>query len=236
MDPAVVHLALQYQCDGSVAEYAKIGGVYVFLDDSGDAGVKFDAGSTQHLVMAACVFREQAQIAPVMDAITGCRDHHRQQREFKYAKTKGSIKDDFFRRISPHPFSVRTIIIDKKTIYSKRLLESPNDLKAYAIRQLLTHTYGTIHNAKIVIDGHDTKSFQMTDHAYFTKQVNGLYPGLIREIEFVDSKQNVLVQLADMVAGAVHRHVRSDEKQDSTHFDTFRRRTFQPSGSFWRYR
>jgi hypothetical protein len=210
--------------------------MHVYIDDSGDAGMKFAQGSTRFLVLAACVFREPLHIEEAAAAIQACREKNQQSREFKFARSKDRIKTCFFDCIKPTKFNVRAIVIDKTQIRSQHLIDHPGDLKSYAIRQLLTHTFGTVRDAKLVIDGQDTRSFQMGDRAYFMRQVNGEQPGTLRDVEFADSSANVLVQLADMVAGSVHRHVRQDDKQDSTHFERLRARTWQPRGSVWFYR
>lgn len=198
--------------------------------------MKFGQGSTRYLVIAACVFARPEDIQHAATSIAGCRDRNRQTREFKYAKTKDSVKTCFFECTKSVPFHIRAIVIDKTQIRSPHLREKPGDLKSYAIHQLLTHTFGTVKDAKIVVDGQDTRSFGMTDSAYFMRQVNGKRPGTIRGVEFADSRANVMVQLADMAAGAVHRAVRLDDKQDSRHLDIFRAKTYQPRGSIWHFR
>lgn len=208
----------------------------MYLDDSGDAGMKFDSGSSRFLVMAACVFTETIHIDEVAAAINDCSARHRQSREFKYSKTKERIKDDFFERVAHGTFSVRAIAIDKSRLRSRHLIEHPNDLKAYAVMQLLTHSFGEIRGAKLFVDGQDTRGFQMSNATYFRERVNREVAGTIRAVEFADSKQNVMIQLADMIAGAIGRHIREDDRQNSRHFDTFRRRTWQPRGTLWRFR
>lgn len=212
-------------------------GVLAFIDDSGDTGFQIGNGSTRHLVIAACVFFEDIDIEDVAARIDGCADTNRHRREFKYSKTKDRIKDCFFNCIGPASFAVRSIVIDKTAIYSERLRENPRDLKSFAIRQLLTHHDGFVRDAKIVIDGNDQKPFGMSDHDYFTRVVNGASPGTVRKVEFVDSRTSRPIQLADMIAGAVHRHVRTDEKQSSIHFRRFVGRTARTrGGSLWRWK
>jgi hypothetical protein len=198
--------------------------------------MKFDSGSSRFLIMSACVFRETDHIKAVADAIESCRATHRHSREFKYNRTKARIADDFFASLQGHPFSVRAICIDKAKIYSNTLSTHPNGLKNYAIMQLLTHTYGQVKGAKLFVDGQDLQAFGMSGTDYFQKSVNQRCPGTISQVQFADSATNSLVQLADMVAGAVHRHVRLDNKQDSRHFETFKSRLWQPRGSLWMFK
>lgn len=186
--------------------------------------------------MAACLFSHPEDIEQAAECIRSCRDKNRQRREFKYSKTRDGIKDCFFECTATSRHSVRTIVIDKELLRSAHLRAHPSDLKSYAIKQLLTHGDGYIRDAKIVIDGQDSKPFGMSDLQYFTQNVNRASVGAVRSVEFVDSKNSLPIQLADMTAGAIHRSVRTDEKHDARHFEQIRHRTWRNSGgSFWRF-
>jgi len=212
-------------------------GVHVYIDDSGDPGFNFTGGSSRHIVMAACLFFTPEAIERAADLIRGCKERNRHTREFKYNKTRDGIRSCFFDCTDGADYAVRAIVIDKTSLYSEHLRKNPADLKSHAIYQLLTHHDGFIRDAKIIIDGQDSKPFGMSDQRYFTANVNRVLPGTVRAVEFVDSKESIPVQLADMTAGAVHRFVREDHKHDPTHFERFRSRTWRRNGgSLWRFR
>lgn len=211
--------------------------VHVYIDDSGDPGFDLANGSSRHIVMAAALFFDPKDIEHAADAIRACRDKNRQRREFKYSKTRDGIRSCFFDCTQDARYSVRAIVIDKTTIRSAHLREHPGDFKSHLIYQLLTHHDGYIQDAKIVIDGQDSKPFGMSDSRYFTQNVNRASPRTVRAVEFVDSKESIPIQLADMTAGAVHRFVRSDERHDPRHFEAFQKRTWRRNGgSLWRFR
>lgn len=211
--------------------------MHIYIDDSGDSGFAFGSGSTRFMVMAACLFFQTQDIEAASVAVEMCREKNRQSREFKYTKTRDGIRDCFFECTADVSFSVRTIVVDKLQLRSAHLRENPRDLKSYAIKQLLTHGDGFIQDAKVFVDGQDTKSFQMSDAQYFKSNVNREQPGAVSQVAFVDSKDSNPIQIADMVAGAIHRFVREDEKHSDRHINTFTRRLVRPlGGSFWRYR
>lgn len=211
--------------------------MHVFLDDAGDPGFKFGKGSSTHLVMAACVFREPADIRDAATRITMFKQGQRRDptRELRFAKSSDRTRLEFLAAVAPANFAVRAISVDKRKIYSPHLRSNPSALKAYAIFQLLTHHFGTIHDAKLVIDGQDTKGFGMSDRAYLMRRVNEDAPGTLRAVEFADSTQNQMVQLADMVASAIMRNVRDDEKRDAKYFQVIQAKTYQPAGTLWRF-
>ncbi|MFJ6002568.1 DUF3800 domain-containing protein [Arthrobacter sp. NPDC092385] len=207
--------------------------MHIFIDDSGDGGFKFDSGSSSHLVMAACVFRDPQQIELLNKCIANCAAHNGLRTEFKYFKTKERVKDCFFDCTKPVEYSIRAIYMDKSKLWSPKLRSSPSALKSYAIRQLLSKGFGTIHDAKVIIDGQDTKAFGMSDHNYIMNMANRENPGAIRRITYGDSKQNVGIQLADMVAGAINRGVRTHKPADTKHLAIIKPRTWQPQGTLW---
>lgn len=206
--------------------------MHIFIDDSGDGGFKFDSGSSSHLIMAATVFRDPAQIEHLKECMQRCCALNRFNTEFKYTKTKERVKDCFFACTATVDYSIWAIVMDKSKIYSPKLRSSPSALKSFAISQLLSHGFGNIHDAKVVIDGQDTKAFGITDQSYLMRMTNRYSPGTVTKVAYADSKQNVGIQLADMVAGAINRGVRR-EKRDDKHFQLLRPRSFQPRGSMW---
>lgn len=210
--------------------------MHVYLDDSGCGGFKFNQGSTSHLVIAACVFRDPANIADVVGRIDACANLNHRTREFKYFGTNERIRDCFFKCIAPATFDVRAIIINKSLIYSEHLRSSPAALKSFAIRMLLTKNYGQIRDAKVFIDGKDTRAFGMEDAAYLMRMVNRERPGTIAHVRHVDSESSRPIQLADMIAGAINRAVRTHRPSSTKHVETFRHRAYQPRGTYWFFR
>jgi len=55
------------------------------------------------------------------------------------------------------------------------------------------------------MDGQGEKRFRREFLAYIRRELNHPNKKIISHLEFVDSKKNVLIQLADMVAGAIYR-------------------------------
>lgn len=210
--------------------------MHVYIDDSGDAGFNFANGSSRFLIMAACLFSTPESIEVAAGMINYCRERNRHRREFKYSKTRDGIKTCFFDCTSSALYTVRAIVIDKTRIHSEHLRANPNEFKSHAIYQLLTHHDGTIQQAKVVVDGQDSRPFGMSDLRYFRDNVNRRAPGTVSAVQFVDSAQSLPIQLADMTAGAIHRFVRDDAKHNPAHFNMFRGRTWRVNGgSLWHF-
>ncbi len=215
---------------------------FAYLDDSGDSGLKFAEGSTRYIVMAACIFDSAEAVEKAWTCIDSARHlsfdgihFQRFDREFKYNKTKDKLKTVFYEKLKPADYAVRAIILDKTTLYSSHLIQHPNDLKSYLIRQLFTHTFGNVKDAMLFIDGKDTRAFGMHDKQYLMGIVNSRCPGTLHDVQFVDSKENPMIQLADMTAGAIHAVHENPEGKASQYFDTFCQRTYQPQGTYWHF-
>lgn len=216
--------------------------MWVFVDDSGDCGFKFDKNSSTHLVIAACVFETREAIEDAIRRVEAARTvttpdgrEFKRNREFKYSSSKEDHKDAFFNGVNQARYMVRAIVLDKRVVYSRRLLDSPNDMKSYLIRQLLTHTLGTVRGAKLVIDGNDTRAFGMADKDYFMRVVNREVPGTLIDVEYADSKAHNLIQLADMTAGSIRR-AREGHVPAIQHRASYARRFAYPKGSEWPFK
>ncbi|QTG75337.1 DUF3800 domain-containing protein [Trueperella pecoris] len=87
--------------------------MYAFIDDSGDAGMKFRQGSSTHLVLSMCLFKTESAWKSTEQALLAIPDYMKTAGEFKHAKMKERHRDEFFKRIENEDFHVRAIIIDK---------------------------------------------------------------------------------------------------------------------------
>jgi hypothetical protein len=210
----------------------------VFLDDSGDPGFKLDRGSSSHLVMAACAFADHRDVERAAEAIHAYRAQigWLDFREFHFTKCSRDVRLGFLNAVAGHDFFVRAVVIDKSRLISTHRRSRPGELHNYAIRALLTHSNGAIADAKIKIDGRDTKTFKLKNAAYFRRVVNDERPGTISEISTADSSRNVMIQLADMVAGAIHRSYNADKVDAKLYRAVLQRRLRDSRSSVWEFR
>ncbi|WP_378144705.1 DUF3800 domain-containing protein [Cnuibacter sp. UC19_7] len=82
----------------------------------------------------------------------------------------------------------------------------------------------------------DTKAFRLKDAGYFHRVVKDECPGTIREISTADSARNVMIQLADMVAGAIHRSYSSTKPDAKLYRAVLQRRLRDARSSIWEFR
>ncbi|MGB4811359.1 MAG: DUF3800 domain-containing protein [Methylophilaceae bacterium] len=174
----------------------------IFIDESGDPGFKLTKGSTSHFVIAMIIFDSNLDAESTAEIIKQAYLDLKVKPEFKFSKSKDSVKNEFFSRISSCKFRVRALVVDKQIIYSKNLRENDERFYNYFIKLLIDCHDLTLNNASIKIDGSGDREFKNELNRYLRAQIK---QNLTFKIKFVDSQKDYLIQLADMVAGAIAR-------------------------------
>ncbi|MGV0367218.1 DUF3800 domain-containing protein [Corynebacterium aurimucosum] len=177
----------------------------IYIDDSGCGGFKFGQGSSVHLVFAAIIFDDPAALGDLSQKIGEVKKRFNYQGEIKFNKSKDVVRCSLLEAVGQSKCRIRMISADKRYIYRENLRNSPPALKSFLIRMLLSKHHGTISDAKVFIDGKDTKGFstEKSDEDYFMRMCNRDFPDTAVAIRFVDSKANLGIQVADLVAGAL---------------------------------
>jgi hypothetical protein len=170
----------------------------IWVDDSGDPGFKFKHGSSAYLVIA-CIVADNENAKEIHDQIVRLKHILRwsESSEFKFAKTNPVAKLAFFSQLSNLEFRAFVVLADK----TKTPERKPGDFYNEMILAALKSISPQIESANIVIDGESGKNYRQKAKTYFRQN---LPKGTIDRVRYQDSKKNVLLQLADMIAGAVN--------------------------------
>jgi len=179
----------------------------VFIDESGDAGFKVDQGSSPVFVAAMVIFSDSAAAAATQDAIASSEARRMHKGEFKFSKTRAEIRDLFFATVARCPFRVRAIVVQKSLIYSPSLKADKETFYEFFVKQMIRHDEGRLTDARVVIDGSGDRAFRQNLSSVIRRRMRD---GAVRSCKFSDSKNDPLVQLADMCAGAIARSFRED--------------------------
>ena len=178
----------------------------VFIDDSGDPGFKINKGSTRFFVIALVIFNDdlEAEKAAVCVKDLKRKLGFPDDLEFKFNKSSRNTRVSFLKAINSFDFKVRSIIFDKTEIKSAELKNNKNSFYSYAIKMVLKHSHNFIIQAKVKIDGSGDRIFRKNFLTYLRRDLSVEKP-ILRHCKIVDSKGNVLIQMADMVAGTIRR-------------------------------
>jgi len=188
----------------------------VFIDDSGCAGFKFDKGSSRFFVISAVIFDDNLEAEKTAISIKELRRElfKRDDIEFKFNKSTKAVRKKFLESVSKYKFRIRCLVVDKKILYSPELKGDKNSFYSYIIKTMLRHSNDTIRDAKVIIDGSGDRVFRKNFVSYLRRELNAKDRKIVQNCKLVDSKSDVLIQMADMVAGAIHRSYQKD-KNDS---------------------
>jgi hypothetical protein len=186
-------------------------GQIIFIDDSGDPG--FKKGSSRYFVIACIVFEDEAEAkraAKVMQSYK-TRLGWGDKAEFKFNKTNKKYILELFELLNDINFYIIATLIDKSAI-------DETTKPAVLYNQTICDTLMAcgLNEAKVRLDGHAGRNYMKDAVAYFRKTVNKDERKII-DFRFLDSTKNILVQLADLVAGSILRSTK-DDKTDSGNY------------------
>jgi hypothetical protein len=182
----------------------------IFIDESGDPGFKLNKGASPIFVAVMIIFEEDRYGALTQSAIEKSEARKVHKPEFKFSKCSGEVRDLFFAAVRTCPFKVRAIVVRKEIIHSPRLKASKERFYEYFVKSMMRYDDGILANARIVIDGSGDREFRQNLNSALRTRLG---VGKVKDVRFKESHRDVLVQLADMCAGAIARSYRTDRKK-----------------------
>ena len=184
----------------------------VFIDESGDAGFRVADGASPVFVVAMAMFNTAKDALETQRRINAARRDLNQKTEFKFNKSRNDIRDSFFLTVVSCPFMVRAIVVEKNRIWSPRLKSDREKFYEFFVRKMIQNDGGRLQNARVIIDGSGDREFRRRLSTYLRRHAGD---GAVKDVRFKDSKNDALVQLADMCAGAIARSYRTDRFEPS---------------------
>jgi hypothetical protein len=188
--------------------------MYVFIDDSGDTGFKFDSGSSTHFVVAGCVFRSSEDVSFTAARIQAFRADlgWHVKSEFKHSKASNELRLKFLRLAAELPFALVGVRVDKTSVVGDLGLNQ-SSLLVKALELALTSSFAAIRDARVFIDGQTSKQHRLAFSTLLKLRANQ-NQRIVSKVRFVDSKSNDLIQLSDMIAGALRREGQSETRHE----------------------
>ena len=179
----------------------------VFVDESGDAGMKVSEGASTFFVVTAVLFEDHDDANQCDDRINllrmelGLSQHF----EFHFNKCSRSIRRAFMQGVAPFEFFYLAVVVNKTKLHSPAF-EVKESLIKYSTRLVFENAKPYLRDAIVVIDASGSKDFRNQMSRYLKKRVkDDGGSSIIKKVKTSRSAGNNLLQLADMVSGAIWR-------------------------------
>lgn len=172
---------------------------HLFIDFSGDLGFKFNKGSTESVVFAMVIV--EGTVEECWDTIATINKKTAKTRkvlslpssyEFKYHRSRKYF-EQYWKILSNCNFGLRTVKIDKTKLNSREEIYPK-------IAEIFLQPTPLIHS-QLYLDKIGSKK---ETRRFLQALKKELGRSILRKAKFQESRGNALLQLADMVAGALY--------------------------------
>ncbi|NCN87490.1 MAG: DUF3800 domain-containing protein [Candidatus Pacebacteria bacterium] len=195
----------------------------IFIDESGDPGFKIEEGSSRFFVVALIIFEEEAEENRARTALDNLKKEWQEKDTFEFKFSKMSIKErkEVLEVAMQAKFKIRAVVFDKVRMNTLQLEHFKENYYQYAIRSLLEHQDCHIQNSEIRIDTFGETYYRNNLIKYFNKHLCSSEDETHKHLIFQDSKFNVLIQLADLVAGSLRKSFDKSTDDSQIYRDIF---------------
>jgi hypothetical protein len=181
--------------------------VLAFIDESGDAGLKIDRGSSRLFLVAMVTFQDAAEAQRCEDRIGVLRAELSLPPgfEFHFSRNSWRVREAFLGAVRPFAFRIHVFAVDKVRLLARGDALSPEHLLQLAVRELFEDAGPHLQRATVVIDRAGTRQGRNHLAAYLRNQLSAGALSAIRKLKDQRSGSHDLLQLADYVAGVAAR-------------------------------
>lgn len=178
----------------------------LYVDETGDLGLKVLKGSSKYFGLVLIQFNKNIDIERTTKTIDALekRLHLSPPHEWHFSNTQNSYRNEFYKAIKNSPFLIKSVFVDKQRLYTRGKVIT-NNLYLSLLKRLLNN--GNYENSKLVLDKSSVARSEIISYVRNDCKVDN---SQIIDIKTPDSKKEKPLQIADMVAGAIHNHYKSN--------------------------
>lgn len=194
--------------------------MFVYFDESGDTGFKFEKGSSAYFIAGLVNVTDPEQIESRVSAFRQ-QNRLRETFEFKFYKMDNRRRTEFLRCVSTLPVAFHLMVVDKRLL-ARQYHDERDGLYGVLMKMLLENAMHSISNATLIIDeSSKSKRSQQALATYLKRQLQReKNDACFREIKYADSRTAASLQIADALVGAAMRAYRDG---DPTYLDLVRK-------------
>ncbi len=182
----------------------------VFIDESGDTGLKIEEGSSRYFIISLIIFEDD-------DEATACDQRIQLLKkesgllpdfQFHFFDNSESLRQKFLEAVSPYNFFYLGITINKdpQKLYGEGFKNKESFYK-YACGLIFQNSKPYLKLAKVKIDKSGSEVFRSQLGRYLKKKMNADGERLIKSVKMERSRSNNLLQLADYISGVINRKI-----------------------------
>jgi len=144
--------------------------------------------------------------------------------EFHFNKSRRAVREYFLQHVAPYEFFYLSVVLNKRKLHGPGFQYKASFYK-YTVNLVFQNAKPHLRDAIVVIDRSGGQDFRRQLARYLKKRMNEKDgPSLIRRVKTERSHNNNLLQLADMVCGAVARSYRTDKDDQMVYRSLLRHR------------
>ena len=144
----------------------------VFVDESGDAGMKVAQGASKFFVVTAVLFEDRDEANQCDERINlirtelGLSEHF----EFHFNKCSQSIRRAFLEAMAPYSFFYLAVVVNKTKLHSPAIAIKESLIK-YSTRLVFENAKPYLRDAIVVVDASGSKDFRNQLSRYLKKRI-----------------------------------------------------------------
>lgn len=195
----------------------------VFIDESGDPGLKIEEGSSRFFTIALVVFEDHDEAEACDKRIELLKRElgWEAKSEFHFKRNSHKIRLTFLKSVAPYNFFYYGIVINKdpKKLWGEGFRDKQSFYK-YACGLVFENAKEKLDKAITVTDDSGSLEFKRQLARYLRKRMNIDKKKIIKKVKTQRSISNNLLQLADYIAGIINR---SEQKRKKKFTDEYRK-------------
>ncbi|MEX2300744.1 MAG: DUF3800 domain-containing protein [Bryobacterales bacterium] len=187
----------------------------VFIDESGDSGMRGKPGSSPHFVVTGVLFEDHDEASQCESRIQELRESRRlsPRFEFHFNSCSHDLRTAFLQAVRSSGFFYHSIVLNKAKLWSEGFHDKSSFYK-YTTGLVFENMKPQLNDSIVVLDKCGNQEFRCELAKYLKRRVNETGgKRLIKKVKMQRSDGNDLLQLADMVCGAVARSYSSKENR-----------------------
>ncbi len=190
----------------------------IFIDESGDPGLKLGEGSSKYFTVALVVFEENDEALACDQKIELFKRElgWKPKSEFHFKNNSDRVRKGFLQAVAPYNFFYYGIVLNKdpKKLWGEGFKDKQSFYK-YACGLVFENAKPKLTEATVIIDASGSLDFKNQLTKYLRRKFNeqgNSGSKIIKNVKMQRSESNNLLQLADYIAGVINRSINNTKK------------------------